>query len=223
MKEKPLKQLIYLGQQVIINRLTLSISQFSVTVTTEEVTNEEVLETIQENFEKAEEIVPEDQMWIPTEALDSIKEEIKEIEDIDEIIEPDEPDAPEEPEEPEEEDEPMDMELVILFSVFSVAEAFTIIGLVISICQSEWVVVSFFGVLLGILRKFFDNFFGGVKLLFSSCPPGDIILLAHRRDKARNCLWTYTSDHSVRYSNFHWSLAHRFKGHFTITSRKWSI
>ena len=156
MKEILLKKLIFLGQQVIINRLTLSISQFSVTVTTEEVTNEDVLETIQENFEKAEEIVPEDQLWIPTEALDSIKEEISEIENIDEII--DEPDAPEEPE------EPMDMELVILFSVFSVAEAFTIVGLVISICQSEWVVVSFFGVLLGILRKSFDNLLDRVKL-----------------------------------------------------------
>ena len=156
-----MKQLTFLGQQVIINRLTLFISQFSVTVTSEEVTNEEVLETIQENFEKIEEIVPEDQLWIPTDALESIKEDIKEIENIDEII--DEPDAPEEPEEPEE-DDPMDMELVILFSVFSVAEAFTIVGLVISICQSEWVVVIFFGILLGILRKFFDNLLVRVKL-----------------------------------------------------------
>ena len=103
-------------------------------------------------------------MWIPSDVLESIVEEISEIENIDEIIEPDEPDVPEEPEEPEEEDEPMDMELVILFSVFSVAEAFTIVGLVISICQSEWVVVSFFGVLLGILRKFFDNSVDRVKL-----------------------------------------------------------
>ena len=127
------------------------IRTFLVTTISEEVNEEEVLETIQENFEKAEEIVPEDQLWIPTDALESIKEEISEIEDIEDIKE-----EPEEPEEPE--DEPMDMELVILFSVFSVAEAFTIVGLSISICQSEWVAVSFFGVLLGVLRKqFFLN------------------------------------------------------------------
>ena len=120
------------------------------TTTTEDVKEEEILETIQENFEKVDEIIPEDQLWIPTDVLDSIKEDVAEIEDIDDIKEED-PDAPKEPEEPE--DEPMDMELVILFSVFSVAEAFTIVGLLISICQSEWVAVSFFGVLLGVLRK----------------------------------------------------------------------
>ena len=119
---------------------------FLVTTTSEEVKEEEILENIQENFEKAEEIIGEDNLWIPEDVLDSIKEDIKEIEDIDDIKEED-PDAPEEPE------EPMDMELVILFSVFSVAEAFTIVGLLISICQSEWVAVSFFGVLLGVLRK----------------------------------------------------------------------
>ena len=128
------------------------IRTFLVTTISEEVNEEEVLETIQENFEKAEEIVPEDQLWIPTDALESIKDEISEIEDIDDIKE--EPEDPEEPED-EPEDEPMDMELVILFSVFSVAEAFTIVGLSISICQSEWVAVSFFGVLLGVLRKQF--------------------------------------------------------------------
>ena len=117
------------------------------TTTTEEVKEEEILETIQENFENAEEIVGEDNLWIPEDALKTIKEDIEKIEDIDDIKEED-PDAPEEPE-----DEPMDMELVILFSVFSVAEAFTIVGLLISICQSEWVAVSFFGVLLGVLRK----------------------------------------------------------------------
>ena len=116
------------------------------TTTTEEVKEEEVLETIQENFENAEEIVGEDNLWIPQDALETIKDDIKEIEDIDDIKE-------EDPEEPEEPEEPMDMELVILFSVFSVAEAFTIVGLLISICQSEWVAVSFFGVLLGVLRK----------------------------------------------------------------------
>ena len=130
-------------------------TSFLVTAITEEVNEEQVLETIQDNFEKATEIVPEDQLWIPTDALESIKHEISEIEDIDDIKE--EPEDPEEPED-EPEDEPMDMELVILFSVFSVAEAFTIVGLSISICQSEWVAVSFFGVLLGVLRKqFFLN------------------------------------------------------------------
>ena len=117
------------------------------TKTTEEIQEDEILETIQENFENAEEIVGEDNLWIPEDALETIKEDIEKIEDIDDIKEED-PDAPEEPE-----DEPMDMELVILFSVFSVAEAFTIVGLLISICQSEWVAVSFFGVLLGVLRK----------------------------------------------------------------------
>ena len=117
------------------------------TTTIEEVKEEEILEAIQENFENAEEIVGEDNLWIPDDALETIKEDIGKIEDIDDIKEED-PDAPEEPE-----DEPMDMELVILFSVFSVAEAFTIVGLLISICQSEWVAVSFFGVLLGVLRK----------------------------------------------------------------------
>ena len=87
---------------------------FLVTTTSEEVKEEEILENIQENFEKAEEIIGEDNLWIPEDVLDSIKEDIKEIEDIDDIKEED-PDAPEEPEEPE--DEPMDMELVILFSV----------------------------------------------------------------------------------------------------------
>ena len=120
------------------------------TTTSEEVREEEILETIQDNFEHAVEIVGDDNLWIPEEALETIKDEISEIEDVDDIKEED-PDAPEEPEEPE--NEPMDMELVILFSVFSVAEAFTIVGLLISICQSEWVAVSFFGVLLGVLRK----------------------------------------------------------------------
>ena len=145
------------------------------TTTTEEVKEEEILETIQENFENAEEIVGEDNLWIPEDALETIKEDIKEIEDIDDIKEedPEDPDAPEEPE-----DEPMDMELVILFSVFSVAEAFTIVGLLISICQSEWVAVSFFGVLLGVLRKKSTLEFNLINFIFS-CAAGDIVLLAH--------------------------------------------
>ena len=132
--------------------VTTVILTILVTTTTEDVKEEEILETIQENFENAEEIVGEDNLWIPEDALETIKEDIKEIEDIDDIKEED-PEDPDEPEEPEEPEEPMDMELVILFSVFSVAEAFTIVGLLISICQSEWVAVSFFGVLLGVLRK----------------------------------------------------------------------
>ena len=144
-----------------------------VTTTSEEVKEEEILETIQENFENAEKIVGEDNLWIPGDALDSIKEDIKEIEDIDDIKEED-PDAPEEPEEPE--NEPMDMELVILFSVFSVAEAFTIVGLLISICQSEWVAVSFFGVLLGVLRK--TAILKSRSKSYFSCTTGDIVLLA---------------------------------------------
>ena len=146
------------------------------TITTEEVKEEEILETIQENFENAEEIVGEDNLWIPDDVLETIKDDIKEIEDIDDIKEedPEDPDAPEEPEEPE--DEPMDMELVILFSVFSVAEAFTIVGLLISICQSEWVAVSFFGVLLGVLRK--TAIFNSRSKSHFSCATGDIVLLA---------------------------------------------
>ena len=155
--------------------VTTVILTILVTTTTEEVKEEEILETIQENFENAEEIVGEDNLWIPEDALETIKEDIEKIEDIDDIKEedPEDPDAPEEPE-----DEPMDMELVILFSVFSVAEAFTIVGLLISICQSEWVAVSFFGVLLGVLRKKSTLEFNIINFIFS-CAAGDILLLAH--------------------------------------------
>ena len=56
-----------LVEQVVTNDQTRVDTKTVVLVTTtsEEVKEEEILETIQENFENAEKIVGEDNLWIP--------------------------------------------------------------------------------------------------------------------------------------------------------------